>query len=811
VQESRFDNLARLLTQPRSRRTLLQSLLGTAAALLGNGLGSSAHSRAQEQPPATPVEGEPTETPLTEPSATPTATSEPSSTPTALPTIAETSTAPTPSATATPEVRSQSLVCPTGEIDCGYPVCIDPLTHPLHCGGCTPICESQYCCNGTCCTEVQECIAGQCDPATTGALRLSVLDETGSPLVEDIWFEVFHDFGGGPRGSWIPWGRENAVQGRGIYRQRPWGTLYVWPLEPGSYVLAHTYGSPERALLPDRGFTITAAQYTDLTIQVPKGGASVALRLTLSPPFPSEFWSPNPAVFTSLPDGKIGDRVTAIGMLSDGGDWIPVDGFVQLPGLRPGDYLITEGISDITALDPGVIIKPYTFFSVVDESRQVISLTCGADIVDAYGGYREWCVPSADCPADAIDCGGACIGSNTDPFNCGGCGIACGAGQTCTEGRCTALEIRPRITAGPAVGQIAATAAFFSWATDQPSTTRIEFGTTTALGQFKEYTRKVTAHSMRVYEGLKPNTLYYWRVRSSNSVGTATSRLRSFRTLTCLTGRTACGDKCVFLSSDENNCGACGKRCAQGQVCVSGRCVFPSKWELFAPFTDDQSAHRGDPPAPDDKTAVCTGLNGLHDKQLDLASGRLGHHIFGWGGICGSWNPLSPGVSRTEASRVVLLLGEEFVAPVADDYRIRAEVSLAGTALAAAGQNAHSMLAGLLSDEIADLITRGLANPANLFPSVGTVEINALLKIDSSYTRKRIKNLAATSIDYWFPSDQETTLGGTVIAERTLRLEAGQRVRIYGGLETIIKMWGNASTSATLSGSRLSRILIVRV
>ena len=40
----------------------------------------------------------------------------------------------------------------------------------------------------------------------------------------------------------------------------------------------------------------------------------------------------------------------------------------------------------------------------------------------------------------------------------------------------------------------------------------------------------------------------------------------------CPTGRTRCGDRCVNLQRNENNCGSCGNRCAEEQECVSGAC-----------------------------------------------------------------------------------------------------------------------------------------------------------------------------------------------------------------------------------------------
>jgi hypothetical protein len=45
----------------------------------------------------------------------------------------------------------------------------------------------------------------------------------------------------------------------------------------------------------------------------------------------------------------------------------------------------------------------------------------------------------------------------------------------------------------------------------------------------------------------------------------------------CSAGSTNCFGTCKNLSSDLQNCGACGVACAQGQVCTSGACVSPTK------------------------------------------------------------------------------------------------------------------------------------------------------------------------------------------------------------------------------------------
>lgn len=43
----------------------------------------------------------------------------------------------------------------------------------------------------------------------------------------------------------------------------------------------------------------------------------------------------------------------------------------------------------------------------------------------------------------------------------------------------------------------------------------------------------------------------------------------------CRTGATACGDGCVVLATDRENCGECGNVCDGGLVCDDGECTLP--------------------------------------------------------------------------------------------------------------------------------------------------------------------------------------------------------------------------------------------
>ncbi|GMJ10300.1 hypothetical protein like AT1G50720 [Hibiscus trionum] len=39
---------------------------------------------------------------------------------------------------------------------------------------------------------------------------------------------------------------------------------------------------------------------------------------------------------------------------------------------------------------------------------------------------------------------------------------------------------------------------------------------------------------------------------------------------------TCCNNKCVFLATDDHNCGACKRKCKFTQVCCRGECVYIS-------------------------------------------------------------------------------------------------------------------------------------------------------------------------------------------------------------------------------------------
>src|SRR5664279_297852 len=54
----------------------------------------------------------------------------------------------------------------------------------------------------------------------------------------------------------------------------------------------------------------------------------------------------------------------------------------------------------------------------------------------ACGGLAKPVIRGPICPAEQTACGQVCVTMMSDPLNCGGCGIACSAGQTCESGAC---------------------------------------------------------------------------------------------------------------------------------------------------------------------------------------------------------------------------------------------------------------------------------------------------------------------------------------------------------------------------------------
>ncbi len=69
------------------------------------------------------------------------------------------------------------------------------------------------------------------------------------------------------------------------------------------------------------------------------------------------------------------------------------------------------------------------------------------------------------------------------------------------------------------VGSITSTSASIGWATDEPATGRVDYGTTAAYGSSTTLASGLTISHTRVVSGLQPATTYHYRVRSIDAAG----------------------------------------------------------------------------------------------------------------------------------------------------------------------------------------------------------------------------------------------------------------------------------------------------
>jgi len=111
------------------------------------------------------------------------------------------------------------------------------------------------------------------------------------------------------------------------------------------------------------------------------------------------------------------------------------------------------------------------------------------------------------------------------------------------------------LAAGPGISNvlvqdITSTSATITWTTNTSSDSRVNYGTITALGQYKSDSNNVTNHSVPL-TGLNPDTKYYFEVESANASGTSIDNnsgiFYSFTTLP------------AYSITLEPACGVCGE------------------------------------------------------------------------------------------------------------------------------------------------------------------------------------------------------------------------------------------------------------
>ncbi|MBI4701132.1 MAG: SBBP repeat-containing protein, partial [Deltaproteobacteria bacterium] len=143
-------------------------------------------------------------------------------------------------------------------------------------------------------------------------------------------------------------------------------------------------------------------------------------------------------------------------------------------------------------------------------------LVCGCSLPCSLGKC------SLSCQGGTTKCGCKCVDTQTDPTNCGGCGKPCAPGEVCSAGACAFACLGGATKCGSKCVDLQLDPANCGGC-----------GKACAQGE----------------------------VCSGGACG-----------LACAGGTTKCGSKCVDVANDPASCGGCGKACAQGEVCVQGAC-----------------------------------------------------------------------------------------------------------------------------------------------------------------------------------------------------------------------------------------------
>ncbi len=185
---------------------------------------------------------------------------------------------------------------------------------------------------------------------------------------------------------------------------------------------------------------------------------------------------------------------------------------------------------------------------------------CTADQFCSSGTCQATTIVDAGtpCASGQTSCSGLCADLTNDPLNCGTCGMRCAAGEICSARICASAGdggFLPQ-DSGPCAAGTVSCGAFCANTSNDP----LNCG---ACGMRCLSTQVCTAR-VCVTNGTGP---------MDGGIPGGDGGMVPQDSGPCTGGTISCGAFCANTASDPYNCGACGNRCATGQVCQARVCT----------------------------------------------------------------------------------------------------------------------------------------------------------------------------------------------------------------------------------------------
>ncbi len=190
----------------------------------------------------------------------------------------------------------------------------------------------------------------------------------------------------------------------------------------------------------------------------------------------------------------------------------------------------------------------------------------GCGMACAAGQLCRSSACASSCTAGQTLCDGACVDTQTNASHCGACGTSCVTGLSCVAGGCALVcPAGQTACAGQCVdtrsssshcGACGAACASGQVCSSGACRVTCESGLTECTGSCVD-TQTSGAHC-----GACGNACPAGQVCTMGAC-----------VLNCAAGTTNCSGSCVDRQSDNANCGACGNACPAGRSCVMGACT----------------------------------------------------------------------------------------------------------------------------------------------------------------------------------------------------------------------------------------------